>query len=309
MSITWINDHAVPVRLDGLPDELEPVRAMVGEARVVALGAATRDSHELSVLADRLLRFLVAELGFRALALEGDDPASVLLDEYVRTGAGDPHALLAGARSFLRTTELLDVVGWVRRFNEQHPADPVRIVHTRDTGRHVGVQTGGLDTIDRMLAENVLDWHQSTGQRIVYWGGTAHTAVAPRRVLSPGPGSAGPSAGSHLREHLAAGYLSVGLTFDHGKTFHEFPAPAEGFAEAPLGQADEPVFLLDLRAEPGNAWVHRPVRTRLVGPVYDPADDAAYHLAGGTFGEWFDVVGHCREVTAVGTLDARAAGV
>ncbi len=33
------------------------------------------------------------------------------------------------------------------------------------------------------------------------------------------------------------------------------------------------------------------------GPVYDPADDAAHHLSGGSPAEWFDVIVHNHEVT------------
>ncbi|MGW4128151.1 hypothetical protein [Amycolatopsis japonica] len=47
----------------------------------------------------------------------------------MRTGIGDPRALLAGARSFWRTRELLGVMVWMRRHNERNPVDPVRIAN------------------------------------------------------------------------------------------------------------------------------------------------------------------------------------
>lgn len=40
-----------------------------------------------------------------------------------------------------------------------------------------------------------------------------------------------------------------------------------------------------------------PAKIRLIGPVYDPADDATLHLSGGSLAEWFDIVMYHRTVT------------
>ena len=53
------------------------------------------------------------------------------VDEYVREGTGDPRALLAGARSFWRTGELLDAVDWLRRHNLRHRRRRDRAVRPR----------------------------------------------------------------------------------------------------------------------------------------------------------------------------------
>jgi hypothetical protein len=52
------------------------------------------------------------EHGFRALFLEGDEAAGAELDALLLTG-GDPAEVLAGARTFWRNQELLDVLRWV----------------------------------------------------------------------------------------------------------------------------------------------------------------------------------------------------
>jgi erythromycin esterase len=36
---------------------------------------------------------------------------------------------------------------------------------------------------------------------------------------------------------------------------------------------------------------------RAIGPAYDPANDAAYHMSGGGPGDWFDVIIHQQQVT------------
>ncbi|MGI5325278.1 erythromycin esterase family protein [Actinomadura nitritigenes] len=127
---SWIAEEARPVAADPADaplGDLEPLRDAARGARVVGLGAATRGARELFVLQHRVLRFLVEELGFRTLALEEDWTSGLRLDAYVRTGEGDPHALLSDAWLPWRTAEVLDALLWIRRYNEHHPGDPVRV--------------------------------------------------------------------------------------------------------------------------------------------------------------------------------------
>lgn len=49
--------------------------------------------------------------------------------------------------------------------------------------------------------------------------------------------------------------------------------------------------------EPIRRRLNAPTRTRLIGPFYDPLDDAAHHMSGGSLASWFDVVVHMQEVT------------
>lgn len=49
--------------------DLEPLREVVGDARLVGLGESAHWSAELTGLRDRVLRFLVADLGFSIFAL------------------------------------------------------------------------------------------------------------------------------------------------------------------------------------------------------------------------------------------------
>src|SRR6266508_2017055 len=115
--------------LDAPFDDLGPLTDRVRDATVVALGSAVRHSHELSTLTHRVMRFLIEQHGFRSLALEGDEAGSINLDTYVRTGEGDPLAILAGARPFWRFAEILQAVRWIRARNERNPNDLVRVVH------------------------------------------------------------------------------------------------------------------------------------------------------------------------------------
>ncbi|MEU6001341.1 erythromycin esterase family protein [Streptomyces sp. NPDC047197] len=303
-AVDLLSRHAFPLNtldVHATLHDLLPLADAVEGAEIVALGVGSRATHELSVLQHRMLRFLVEEQGFRSLLLEGDDPARLGLDAYVLTGAGDPRALLSEARSFWRTGEILDVLRWMRAHNERNPHDPVRLATPSSSSQAVP-PGAGLAEIERALADDTVRWHERTRQKTVYWGGIAHTAVGdPRTVSSPAP-QTHRNAGGHLREHFGSGYASVALTFHHGA---DCPVPPARFAEAVLGAIDLPAYFLNLRArKPATveAWLGAPARTRLVGPVYDPREDADHHLSGGSLSEWFDAVVHVREVTPARAL-------
>ena len=106
--VAQLAERATSVRLDlNAPyDDLDSLTDRVRNAKVVALGSAVRQSHELSTLTHRVMRFLIEQHGFRSLVLEGGEAASINLDTHVRTGEGDPRAILAGARTFLRFAEI-----------------------------------------------------------------------------------------------------------------------------------------------------------------------------------------------------------
>jgi erythromycin esterase len=130
-AIGWLRHHAHPLTtLDpNAPiDDLRALGEMVRHATVVGFGASTRFAHEFLAIQYRVLRFLVEELGFRTLALEEDWTKGIQIDEYVRTGTGDPKTLLSDAWIPWQTGEVLDALRWIRSYNQQHPTDSVRVV-------------------------------------------------------------------------------------------------------------------------------------------------------------------------------------
>jgi erythromycin esterase len=308
--VRWIGERAHPLAtLDPAAPlaDLRPLSGAVGDAAVVGLGGSTRGARELSLVKHRLLRLLVEDLGFRTLSLEAEPATCEPLDDYVRTGSGDPRAILAAAaQSFWRTEEMVDVLSWMRGHNERSSfAEPLRVV-----GVDVDIERplDNMATIERLHAENLVRWRESTGHKIVHWGGSAHIAVGTTATAETAPVR---RAGSHLRERLGAGYLAVGLTFSHGSAPYPVPPPSPVLADAVLGSAATGSgsgsgldgYALDLRDQsapaPVRAWLSAPAMVRLIGPRYDPADDAAFHMAGGSLAEWFDVIVHWQEVTPI----------
>ena len=98
---------------------IEFLRDIVGDARIVALGEATHGTRDFFEMKARILRFLVEEMGFNTFAIEATWPESRRLDQYVRTGEGDPEVLLSGLYFWTWNTEsVLEMIEWMREHNE-----------------------------------------------------------------------------------------------------------------------------------------------------------------------------------------------
>ena len=216
--------------------DLDRLLELSSGATVVGLGATARTTRELALLASRAVRTLLSQGGFTALLLEGDPQAGALLDEHVATGRHDAIDILAQARPFLRTREILDTIAWMRTLD-----DPPRVVH--------GPAIVSGPNLERDVADHIISWHRQTGDRIVWWGGAAHTAVGAAR---------------YLYEHFGvSGYRSVGLLFDHGDALAPIPPAGPELLEARL--RDEPAETLFSELDAGHAE-----RIRILGPTFDP---------------------------------------
>lgn len=128
--VGWITRHAKPLaRTDpeSPATDLEALRARTAGAVIVGLGGTTYGSHEQFTLTDRVLRYLVEELGFRSVATEEDWGVGLDLDRYVLTGEGDLDELMKRSNFPWRCQEMADALRWIRQYNSTH-ADPVRYV-------------------------------------------------------------------------------------------------------------------------------------------------------------------------------------
>ncbi|MFI9506919.1 erythromycin esterase family protein [Nocardia sp. NPDC052566] len=126
----WLRANAHPVidtASDATGTDLTPLTDRLASATVIGLGESTRFAQQTFGIRERVFRALVIEHGFRALAVQDGARPGARLDEYVRTGAGDPEAVLAGAWRPWRTTEMAGALRWIRAFNEANPDDQIRI--------------------------------------------------------------------------------------------------------------------------------------------------------------------------------------
>lgn len=127
--LAWIKTNAIPIRtvLPGQGfEDLRPLEAIVGNARVVGLGEATHGTKEFFQLKHRILEFLVEKEGFTLFGLEADMPEASLLDDYVLTGKGDPAEALAITHPVWNVKEMLALIRWMRAYNA-NPAHPKKL--------------------------------------------------------------------------------------------------------------------------------------------------------------------------------------
>jgi erythromycin esterase-like protein len=119
--IDWIRTHAVPLKTPEAGkgfDDMRPLRALIGQARIVSLGEATHGSREFFQLKHRMLEFLASEMGFSIFSIEANMPEAYRLNDYVLEGKGDPAQLLRGMYFWTwDTEEVLAMIRWMREFN------------------------------------------------------------------------------------------------------------------------------------------------------------------------------------------------
>jgi len=117
--VEWMRSEAVPLQNTepgrGFRD-LQPLKKIIGNARIVALGEATHGTREFFQLKHSIIEFLNAEMGFTILAVEGEMASAYPLGEYVRAGNGDAKRLLRDSLWFYNQ-ETLSLVEWMRALN------------------------------------------------------------------------------------------------------------------------------------------------------------------------------------------------
>jgi erythromycin esterase len=120
----WLQDTSVHLKTlapGAAFDDLQPLEAMIGEARIVALGEAAHCNGSFSRAKHRMVEFLVTEMDFTVFAIEAPFPGALELNDYILTGDGDPErALGALVYAAWNTEEILTMIKWMRQYNSTH---------------------------------------------------------------------------------------------------------------------------------------------------------------------------------------------
>jgi erythromycin esterase len=120
-AVDWLRRQAIPFDTPeaghGFAD-LQPLRKVIGDARIVSLGEGTHGTREFFQMKHRLFEFLVEEMGFTHFAIEASMPETERMNEYVLTGTGDPKQILKGMYFWTwNTQEVLELAQWMRAYN------------------------------------------------------------------------------------------------------------------------------------------------------------------------------------------------
>ncbi len=121
---TWLRDNAVhlnSVEAGSGFDDMQPLKAIIGDARIVSLGEAAHLNRDFSRVKHRMVEFLVNEMDFTVFAIEATFAGALELNDYILTGNGDPQRALGALVYPAWTTEaILDMVNWMREYNATH---------------------------------------------------------------------------------------------------------------------------------------------------------------------------------------------
>jgi erythromycin esterase len=120
--LEWIRTNAIPLKTceagHGF-DDLQPLKALIGNAHIVSLGECTHGTREVFQMKHRLVEYLASQGGFTIFAIEANMPEAYRLNEYVLKGKGDPKQLIVGMYFWTwNTEEVLAMVEWMRQFNQ-----------------------------------------------------------------------------------------------------------------------------------------------------------------------------------------------
>lgn len=121
-AVEWARQHAIPLETveagHGFRD-MQPLKQVVGRARIVELGEATHGTREFFQLKHRMVEFLASQMGFTIFSIEANMPEAYRLNEYVLNGVGDPKELLKGMYFWTwNTQEVLEMIQWMREYNK-----------------------------------------------------------------------------------------------------------------------------------------------------------------------------------------------
>lgn len=125
----WLRANATPLSGGRDLDEAgaRAFGALVGDARLVAMGEATHGSAEFPEWRHRVFQALVRDKGFTVYAVEVGWADAFALDDYVVNGRGDPRAAIRGLLTWKdETEETLALVEWMRAYNAD-PSHPKKL--------------------------------------------------------------------------------------------------------------------------------------------------------------------------------------
>jgi erythromycin esterase-like protein len=142
-------------------DDLRPLAAIIGDARVVGLGEAAHGAGELFTVKHRLIEYLVVELGFTGVAFEASYAGCQPIDEYVRHGRGVAAEALTGqGYTAWDRDEVSALVEWLRLHNGGVPHDRKVAFYGLDSGYNAVGRRAVLDLVARAAPNHLSAAHE-----------------------------------------------------------------------------------------------------------------------------------------------------
>ena len=157
----WANANAIPASLASDRADVVDVAslsALVGNARVVAIGEPMHGAHEPLLIRNSLIRLLITRFGFTAVALESGFTESRALARFVAGEAvGDASRVVNSGMTwaFGEYDENRELIEWIRSYN----ADPSHTRKVRLYGMDVTGGNGAITADERACRPRKQQFH------------------------------------------------------------------------------------------------------------------------------------------------------
>jgi len=99
--------------------DLMPLKDILKDKKIVAMGEATHGTSEFFKMKHRFFEFLVEEMGYRVFAMECDGGGGQVINDYILNGKGSlEEALVATKFAIWRTEEVKNMIKWMKEYND-----------------------------------------------------------------------------------------------------------------------------------------------------------------------------------------------
>jgi len=108
--------------------DLMPLKAMVNQSDIIAIGEPAHTSVGFYNAKFRLIRFLIERDGVRTIAFEDSFRSVESINNYVLRGEGTPKDAIGATYRVWHSDVLVKMIEWIRAYNLKHVDDPVNFV-------------------------------------------------------------------------------------------------------------------------------------------------------------------------------------
>jgi erythromycin esterase len=123
--IKAFNSKLIPIRTlspDSDYTDLQPLTVILKNKHVIGLGEATHATKEFYIYKHRLVEFLVKDMGFKTLVIEGDFAGTQVMNDYVLYEKGSAWgALQKTLLGVAANQEFFNMVEWIKQYNSDKP--------------------------------------------------------------------------------------------------------------------------------------------------------------------------------------------